>query len=145
MKMVDLYGIVGLIAEGHGFNPFGGFFYITPEEDPRKLTSSLRGELTDCYGKSDIQGDFRHTELKFNKKYTSKNYAIKYNFKLNKNGMWLGEYDYRPQNLHGRAVCAITPFFKRLELFKKMPFDIERWAEELVERMVSEGRLVLIS
>jgi len=139
--MANLHAICGLYHEAFtGIKPFGG--YIIAEGD------KIDGFLTDIHGHSRIEGAMTQEDLEFTKTYDRPGTPINYRFKLDKAGIWKGEYEFSRagETMGGdRAVCRTHLCFEnmtfRLYDSRKNP---EEWAKMLLEGMVDEGMLKIV-
>lgn len=151
----DVYSMTGIFVENHTPNLaryFGGFFSVrTYPNEPRRniFAMPFNGSLADIYGMSDISGEINpgRGELEFDKKYIRRDDTIKYAFKRNENGIWVGEYCIgsavreHPDAADGKAFVKINLDWEGVDMLLPEFTDPETWAKGLVQQMVNDGRI----
>ena len=142
----DVYSISGMFAEQGQAKFFGGFFSVrTSPDEPRQsvLAMPFSGLLVDCYGRSKIDGELSSQELGFDKIYFHGT-EIRYNFRRNDKGIWLGEYSIKNSTKKGRACAKTNLDWMDFNMVVPEHFDPEGWTKALLEQMVDEGRLEIV-
>lgn len=101
------------------------------------------GSLVDCYGMSDIDGEISPHEFIFDKKYRH-GAQIKYEFKKNDKGIWVGEYSAGGGIGKGYATAQTNLDWRGVEFIYPEPVNPEEWAKNLLEQMVDNGMLEIV-
>ena len=140
----DVYGITGFFVQGSNQYYFGGFFSTEKEVD--FFGKEFRGDLIDHFGMSDIQGKLINSSLIFDKKYNDRQDIIHYDFKMNENRLWVGNYSSSNKSVgNGIAICRTHLDFENVNFIIRDYVDIENWVTNLVEGMVREGIVKVVS
>lgn len=102
----------------------GNFFFSgLIQRDPHHVLGGYKGHLSDRYGESTLTDiDLAYDMLRFNKTYTGRNYAIEYQFTLQKDGTWLGMYISKETGA-GCSRCVLAPITE--EFFTVPPIPQE--------------------
>ena len=111
-----------------------------------KKSNILNGRLYDYYGSSNIEGLLKEEEMAFVKQYDSSEEIIKYIFRKNNKGLWVGKF-FQKGYMGGEAHCEIfgideKPKFDWNFILKNTELSIEgneNWAKDFTKSMIDEG------
>ena len=148
---VDVCSLTGFFIEEHNplcVNYFGGFIFVrTGWNEPRDnvLAEPLEGLLIDCDGSSQIRGEISPHDLKFTKRYAGNGNQVKYAFRKNERGIWVGEYHFSDDlSVRGKAYARINLDWGGVSIAHSRDIGPEERAEGLIKQMVQEGMLKVV-
>ena len=139
--MGKLYSITGLFNEFFpGISPWGGYFILGREGEPE---NKMVGQLIDLHGPSRLEGTLELENMKFRKQYERCNeeQIFDYQYTLEKNGIWKGEYVSPSGKSYGRSICKTNVCLDNLDFKKTDLKDPDEFARILMENMLNSGML----